>query len=112
MEVGGGLDATVESPLADALDGFSTALDHLVKLLDDGALADLDPDRLVGFAQQVEAVRNRIPLIDHALISHGVEQDLPGRLCQRSMVRVLTSALRISTVEAHRRVRAADQLGP
>ena len=105
-------DAAEASSLQHALDGFATSLEHLVKVVEDGALEDLDAPGLVGFFQAVERVRNRIPLIDHAAISHAVQRELPARLCQRSMSRVLASSLRISTTEAGRRIRAAEHLGP
>jgi hypothetical protein len=107
-----GSDPAAVLPVRHALDEFSTALDHLIKLVDDGSLEDLDADELIGFAQELEQVRNRIPLIDHRLIAAGTVVDVPGHLCQRSMTRVLAAALRISAGEAHRRVRAAEQLGP
>ncbi len=102
----------VATALQHALDGFSTALDHLVKVVEDGALEDLDASGMVGFFQAVEQVRNRIPLVDHMAISHAVERELPARLCQRSIGRVLASSLHISMAEAGRRVRAAEHLGP
>jgi len=105
-------DAAGASSLQHALDGFATSLEHLVKVVEDGALEDLDAPGLVGFFQAVERVRNRIPLIDHGVISHAVQRELPARLCQRSMSRVLASSLRISMTEAGRRIRAAEHLGP
>jgi hypothetical protein len=107
-----GSDPTAVLPIRHALDEFSTALDHLIKLADDGGLDDLDAEGLIEFAQELESVRNRIPLLDHQIVAAGTVRDVPGHLCQRSMVRVLASALRISAAEAQRRVRAADHLGP
>jgi len=100
-----------QPPLCDAMDGFATSFGHLVKLVDDGALEDLDGPGLVGFLQMFETVRNAMPVIDHALIRTATERDVPHTLCQSSMRRVLTQALRISQPEAGRRVRAAEQLG-
>ena len=105
-------DSAVESPIRHALEGFSAALDLLIKVADDGGLDDLDADELIGFAQDLERVRNRISLLDHRIIATATVRDIPGRLCQRSMTQVLTSSLRISAAVAHRRVRAADHLGP
>src|SRR6478736_5402312 len=68
-------------------------------------------DAMVGFLQMFETVRNAMPVIDHALIRTATERDVPHTLCQSSMRRVLTQALRISQPEAGRRVRAAEQLG-
>jgi hypothetical protein len=105
-------DVAVATALQHALDGFSTSLDHLVKVVEDGALEDLDAAGMVGFFQAVEQVRNRIPLIDHVAICHAVQQEVPASLCQRSIGRVLASSLHISIAEAGRRVRAAEHLGP
>ena len=89
-------DSAVESPIRHALEGFSAALDLLIKVADDGGLDDLDADELIGFAQDLERVRNRISLLDHRIIATATVRDIPGRLCQRSMTQVLTSSLRIS----------------
>ena len=100
-----------QAPLFDAMDGFATSFGHLVKVVDDGGLEDLDAPGLVGFLQMFETVRNAMPVIDHAVIRTATERDVPHTLCQSSMRRVLTQALRLSQPEAGRRVRAAEQLG-
>jgi hypothetical protein len=66
-----------------------------VKVVEDGALEDLDANGMVGFFQAVEQVRNRIPLIDHVAIAHAVQRELPASLCQRSIGRVLAASLRL-----------------
>ena len=76
----------------------------------DRVLMEKDPHGLVEFAQMFETVRNAMPVVDHALIRTANERDVPHALCQSSMGRVLTQALRISQPEAGRRVRAAEQL--
>ena len=85
--------------------------EHLVKLAEDGGLDELDDQEYVAFLQDVERDDNKTALLQHALIRNGVARDLPGTLCQTSMTRVLTQALRISVGEATRRVRAAEQVG-
>src|SRR6478609_4407233 len=85
--------------------------EHLVKLAEDGGLDELDDQEYVAFLQDVERDDNKTALLQHALIRNGVARDLPGTLCQSSMTRVLTQALRISVGEATRRVRAAEQVG-
>src|SRR5918999_1645912 len=87
-----------------ALDALSTSLDHLVKLVADGGLEVLDGAGLVGFLQGFEQLRNRLPLVDHAVVGDATRRGLPDALCQGSMARVLASALRISMSEAARRV--------
>jgi hypothetical protein len=54
----------------------------------------------------------RLPLIDHRLIADAETRQLPHELTQPSMARVLTSLLRLSAGEAHRRVKAAAAVGP
>ena len=61
--------------------------------------------------QDLAQGRNRIPLIDHALIGDAEERGLPEALTQPSMIRVLMSVLRLSPGEASRRVRAAAAVG-
>lgn len=58
-----------------------------------------------------EAVRNRIPLVDHRALRDAADRDLAGSLGQGRLTRLLTAALRISAGEAYRRVRAAEQVG-
>ena len=98
------------TPLQHALDGFATALGHLVKVVDDGGVDDLDPAGVVGFLQEFESIRNQLPVIDHRVIRSAIEADLPHALCRRSMVQVLMQALLLSAGEASRRVKAAEHL--
>ena len=93
------------------MDQFLTGLDQLIKVLTDPGLSTLDQDRFIELMQDLEQGRNRIPLIDHALIGNAEERNLPDALTQPSMIRVLMSVLRLSPGEASRRVRAAAALG-
>ncbi len=105
-----------EPALADAvdqaLDQCQVALDHLVKLVEDGVLDTLDDPGLVGVMQQFETWRNRLPLVDHHVIAAAQARNLPETLCQGSLVRMLIAGLRLSPGEAARRVRAAQACGP
>jgi hypothetical protein len=113
MEIGrDGAGGAAASAVALAFDAFRTGVDHLLKVLDDGGLDDVEQAGLLDFMHDVEQERNRLALIDHEVIRRAVQLDLPHRLCQGSMGRVLTSALRISKGEAARRVRAAAGVGP
>ncbi len=94
-----------------ALAACETALDRLVKLVEDGGFGDLDDLALVGFTQRFERLRNRQSLVDDRIVTDGEARRLPETLTQRSMTGVLAWALRISYGEARRRVRAAEQLG-
>ena len=106
-----GSELAEPTPLQHAPDEFVTAFGHLVKVVDDGALDDLDAAGLVGFLHEFEAIRNQFPVVDHRVIGSAIERDLPHTLCRRSMVQVLMQALLLSPGEASRRVKAAEQLG-
>ena len=100
----------VAGPLDAAVDAVSTAVEHLIKLIDDGAHTDLGAFSLVEVLRRFETIRNTRPVVDRALIQHGTEQGCPGVLSERSMVGVLKNSLRISGGEAAGRVRAAEHL--
>lgn len=108
MDRGMPVEAT---PVDHALDQFSTALDHLVKVVGDGGLDAFPDGALVAFMQSFERVRNRMSLVDHEAFAEGERRGLPQELVQRSMRQVLVSALRLSPVEAARRVSAAEACG-
>ena len=91
-----------------AVDSVRTALGHLIKVVDDGALTDLGAQGLVGFLAEVEQVRNTLPVVDRAAIQYGIEQGVAGVLTERSMARVLMWGLRLSAGEAYRRVKSAE----
>jgi len=93
-----------------ALEQFGASLDRLVGVVEGGGLASVDDQRLVGFLQRFERVRNRLPLVDHAMLGEAQARGLTDRLTQPSLARVLVSSLRLSAGEAHRRVKAADAL--
>lgn len=91
-----------------ALDQLTTALDHLVKVVEDGGLDSFDNGRLQGFIQSFERTRNRLSLVDHRVIADGDRRGLPSALTQPSMGNVLVHLLRLSPGEAARRVSAAE----
>lgn len=98
------------APLQAAVEEIRTAIDHMIKIVDDGALDDLGAAGLVGFLQDWETLRNTLPVVDRAALQYGVEQGVPKTLCRRSMEQVLTAGLRLSAGEAGRRVRTARHL--
>jgi hypothetical protein len=111
MEHPGEQAAAEVTPVDHALDQLSTALDHLVKVVEDGGLDHYDVPGLVGFLQGFERVRNRLALVDHRAISDGERRGVPVAVTQPSMVRALTQVLRLSAGEASRRVLAAEACG-
>lgn len=61
----GGAETIGEGTADHALDGLTTALDHLVNVVDDGGVDSFDNGRLLAFLQSFERVRNRLSLVDH-----------------------------------------------
>lgn len=96
------------TPADHALDQLVTGLDHLVKVVEDGGLDHYDDLQFIGFVQAFERVRNRMPLIDHRIVGDGEARRIADVWTQPNLSRVLVSALRISSAEANRRVRAAE----
>ena len=62
--------------------------------------------------QRFETSRNRLPLIDHALVADAEATDLAGTYCFSSLTRFLVRVLQLSPGEAASRVRAAAAVGP
>jgi hypothetical protein len=90
-----GSELAEPTPLQHAPDEFVTAFGHLVKVVDDGALDDLDAAGLVGFLQEFEAIRNQFPVVDHRVIQSAIGRDLPHTLCRRSMVQVFDAGVAV-----------------
>ena len=107
MEIAGGEVEEVER----ALDGFASALDHLISVVDDGGLDGYDGLGLLAFLQRFEQVRNRTALVDHRALRIAESLRLPEAVGQPNLTTVLCWALRLSQAEAARRVRAAEQVG-
>lgn len=99
------------TPVGQALTALSAALDQLTAAVEAGGLDHYDTAGFVGFLQEFESVRNRMPLVDHRLLRDAEARNLAESLCQGRLSRVLTQALRISAGEANRRIRASEQLG-
>ena len=82
MSLGGDIDYA--TTLDNAAGQFATGLNHLIKVLTDPSLNTLDQDRFISVMQDLEQTRNRIPLIDHALIGDAEARNLPDALTQPS----------------------------
>src|SRR3954454_8017217 len=111
MEGGQGRAAREATPVDHALDAVSTAVDHLVKVVEDGGLDGYDDAGLLGFARSFEQVRRPSGLVDHRLVRDLETRRVPETRAQPSTGALLGWLLRISRGEAGRRVRAAEQLG-
>ena len=112
MELG---DPTVgeraeRSPLDVALDAFGAALDDLIDTVEAGALEHLSAAQKINFWQHFETSRNRLPLIDHALITDAEASDLAGEYCFSNLQMLLTRRLQLSPAEAAARIRTAAAL--
>jgi hypothetical protein len=103
--------ADAPTPVDFALDQLANSLDHLVKVVQDGGFDYFTDPQFVTAMQAFERIRNRMPLVDHRLISDATARNLPDVLTQGTMLRTLTSVLRLSAGEAARRIRAADAVG-
>ena len=108
---GGGVDGA-PSLFALAMDSLLADIDGLVELLDNRELDGLDAAALVGFAQEFERVRNRLPMIDHRVILALDAADTATAFGQPNVGKVVAQALRISPAEAGRRIAAAKAVGP
>ncbi len=102
--------STAVGPVQDAVDRLASAVDGLVVAVEDGGLDHLDALALVDLLESVERIRNRIPLVDHAVLTACEQRGVAEALTQPSLARVLVSTLRLSLGEANRRVRAAEAL--
>ena len=91
---------------------LDAALNGLVDTCQSGGLEQLSAAEKVNFWRRFEAFRNRLPLIDHALIADAEGHDLAGEYCFSGLTMLLTRMLLLSPSEAAARVRAAAALSP
>ena len=103
-------ERTERSPLDVALDTFDAALDGLINTVEAGGLEHLSAAEKISFWQHFETSRNRLPLIDHALIADAETCDLAGEYCFSNLQMLLTRRLQLSPAEAAARIRAAAAL--
>src|SRR6478735_12762816 len=75
-------DEAAASALQAAVDSLNVAVEHLIKLVDDGALTDLGALGLLDTLQTLERVRNKLPVLDRARIAYGTEQGVPAALSE------------------------------
>jgi hypothetical protein len=89
--------------LSAAVDGYLAGLGELSRAADADVLAEL---------RELEALRRRLAVADHALIAELDRRGLAGRLVMPSTSAVLQGLLRLSPHEAKQRVQAARACGP
>ena len=68
-------ERTERSPLDVALDTFDAALDGLINTVEAGGLAHLSTAEKISFWRKFETSRNRLPIIDQALIADAEATD-------------------------------------
>ena len=88
------------SVLDVALDAFDTALTDVIEKVEAGGLEQLDAAAKVALWHRVETFRNRLPMVDHALIADAEATDLAGTYCFSSLTRFLVRVLQLSAGEA------------
>lgn len=97
---------------AALLAGLTVELEQLITGVESGRLAELEDAELLGFAQGFERLRNLLPRVDHAIVGACNGSELASRVLRRTTHGLLTEILRISPIEARRRVSAAEALAP
>jgi Domain of unknown function (DUF222) len=105
-------DRTERSRLGVALDKLNAEFSELLDAIESGGLDQLDAVEKVALWQRFESFRNRLPLLDHQLITDAEATDLAGSYGFSSLGRLLTRILQLSPGEAAARVRAAAAVGP
>jgi Domain of unknown function (DUF222) len=90
----------------EELDRLHAGLDALLASLRGG----LARDDVLTVVREYEAFRNRLPLVDHLLVGLIEQHDIAERICAANPGKVLQGTLRISPLEGHRRVQAAEAL--
>ncbi len=89
--------------LSAAINGYLVALGSVSRVADADVLAEL---------RELETLRRRLAIADHALIAELDRRGLAGRLVMPSTSAVLQGLLRLSPHEAKQRVQAARSCGP
>lgn len=97
--------------VTEALSRLADAVAGLVVLVEGGELDRLGVEEVGGFAAEFERVRNVLPLVDHAIVRAVATSGLVELWSAASPRQLLRALLRISGVEASRRVQAAENVG-
>jgi hypothetical protein len=100
------------SPMEMALDTFDAALTDLINTAENSGLDQLENHEQVAVWQRFERLRNKLPLVDHRLITHADAADLPQEYCSATMTQFLIRVLQLPHGEAAARVRAAAAVEP
>ena len=114
MELGDSTTAECDqrSVVDEALDTFDAALTDLISTVETGGFDQLHADQKVAVWQRFERLRNKLPLVDHQLITAADTADVPREYCSATMTQFLVRVLQLTPGEAAARVRAAAAVGP
>ncbi|WP_239579052.1 HNH endonuclease signature motif containing protein [Microlunatus panaciterrae] len=96
--------------VAALLDELDAALGRVVAAFESGGLQRESDDALLEVLRRVEAHRNRLALLDHAMVDEVQVRELGLRLMLRHTKGLLMRVLRIPAGEARARVEAAELL--
>ncbi len=77
-----------------------------------GACDVISHGELIGLLGELTSVMWSVPAIEHRALSRLMGETEPARLGEASWPKALTTALRVSSKDAKRRLRAAKSLGP
>ena len=89
-----------------------TLAELVIEAVESGGLEQLTPQQKWPYGIGSKPVRNRLPIVDHALVADAEATDLAGTYCFSSLTRFLVRVLQLSPGEAASRVRAAAAVGP
>jgi hypothetical protein len=95
-------------PISAAYDALDAAYDTVAALTYD----TLDITDTLGYQDRLERLRRRLPATEHQLLTHAQTLTIPTAIGAKSWSDVLATRLRISSTEATRRVKEADDLSP
>ncbi|CAN3128069.1 HNH endonuclease signature motif containing protein [Mycobacterium sp. smrl_JER01] len=76
------------------------------------AADELSHRELIGLLAELTTVVRSVPALEHKVLARLVDETEPGRVGAGSWKNVLTTALRVSSADAGRRLRRAKMLGP
>jgi hypothetical protein len=99
MELGDSTTAERDrrSAVDEALDRFDAALTDLINTVETGGLDRLEADQQLAVWHRFERLRNKLPLVDHRLITHADAADLPRQYCSATMTQFLVRILQLNT---------------
>ncbi|MBX7434682.1 HNH endonuclease [Mycobacterium sp. Y57] len=96
------------SEVAAAFDALDAAVEAILELDYDG----VDPAARVGLDARLQRNLRRLPAAENQIIASLLEQTEPSRLGEASWPKVFSTALRITSADAQRRIARAKTLGP